>query len=261
MSSEFTLYTFKMSLWAAAPRVAIHELGLHNVKQVEIDLSKAENFSPSYLKINPNHTVPALEVKDGEKKESFDSTGSVVDYLNSIAGHKLSIPEKQAEIDAFLKAMHEEGDVGNPLFFTSGSPEELESKRGFIVPFIENRIRGWETYTKEAPQYAELYQNNIRASQAALEIYQGIVDPQLMFKQNKGLWESAQQFLDKAENILKSNGDYLFGTYSVADVHFTPYLHRLGLVRKPEQVFENRPALKSYYERVQSRPSFSKTFN
>ncbi|KAG1448047.1 hypothetical protein G6F56_009060 [Rhizopus delemar] len=261
MSSELTLYTFKLSLWAGAPRLAIHELDIPNVKQVEVDLSKAENFSPSFLKINPNHTVPALSIQTKDKKEHLDSTKSVIEYLDSLGGHKLSLPERRVDIDEFLKAMHEEGDVGNPLFFTAGSPEELTAKKDLIVPFLENRIKGWETYAKEAPEHADLYQKNIQATQGALAVYNGDVDAEGMFATNKKLWESGQQFLDKVESLLSTNGDYVFGQYSIADIHLTPYLYRSTLVRKPEQVFENRPALKAYYERVKARPSFSKTFD
>ncbi|CEI96236.1 hypothetical protein RMCBS344292_10402 [Rhizopus microsporus] len=117
MSPKLTLYTFKLSLWAAAPRVAIHELNIPNVKQIEVDLSKAENFAPSYLKINPKHTVPTLEVEEenGEKKY-YDDTTSIIKYLDSLTGNTLSISQKKTEIDAFLKEMHEKADVEEHRF-------------------------------------------------------------------------------------------------------------------------------------------------
>lgn len=260
MSPNLTLYTFKLSLWAGAGRLAVHELDIPNVKFVEIDLSKAENFSPEYLKINPNHTVPALQIEENGKTEFKDDTKSVVEYLDSLAGNKLALPQKKSEIDSFLKHMHEEADVGNPLFFTSGNPEELKAKKDIIVPFVEGRIKGWETYAKQAPEHADLYNKNIKESKAVIETYtSGNADQ--MFAANKHLWEVGQKFLDKAESSLKENGgDYLFGSYSVADIHFTPYLYRDLIVRKPDEVFANRPTLKAYYERLQARPSFKKTF-
>ncbi|CAO3647424.1 unnamed protein product [Mucor fragilis] len=259
MSPNLTLYTFKLSLWAGVPRLAVNELDIPNVKQVEVDLSKAENFSPEYLKINPNHTVPALEIDQDGKKSYLDDTKSVVEYLDKLAGNKLSLPEKKAEIDEFLKHMHEEGDVGNPLFFTSGNQQELEAKQDIVPPFLEGRIKGWETYLKQAPEHEALYKKNIEETKGLLNYYKS-GKPEEMFALNKKLWEAGQEFLNRAEELLKKNGDYLFGTYSVADVHFTAYLFRDLLVRKPEQVFENRPNLKAYYERLQARPSFKKTF-
>lgn len=260
MSPNLTLYTFKLSLWAGVPRTAIAELNIPNVKLVEVDLSKAENFSPEYLKINPNHTVPALEIEENGKKSYLDDTKSVVEYLDKLAGNKLSLPEKKAEIDAFLKHIHEEGDVGNPLFFTAGSQEEIDAKKPIVPPFLEGRIKGWEEYKKQAPEHAALYDKNIAETKGLLSNYTG-GNPEQMFALNKKLWEAGVKVLNEAEGLLKKNGDYLFGTYSVADVHFTAYLYRDLLVRKPEQVFENRPLLKAYYERLQARPSFQKTFD
>ncbi|KAI8082629.1 uncharacterized protein B0P05DRAFT_537784 [Gilbertella persicaria] len=259
MSAELQLYTFKLSLWAGAARLAVNELNIPGVKQVEVDLSKAENFSPEFLKINPKHTIPALEVIEHGSKRYLDDTKSVVEYLDKHTGNSLSLPEKQAEIDTFLKEIHEDADVGNPLFFTSGNPEELQAKKNDVVPFLENRIKGWETYSKQAPEHTELYNKNIQETKGLLGFYTG-PNPQPMFDLNKKLWESGSKFLDHVESLLKQNGDYVFGTYSVADIHLTPYLFRMLLVRKPEEVFGNRPHLKAYYERVQSRPSFKQTF-
>ncbi|KAI9487196.1 MAG: hypothetical protein EXX96DRAFT_552183 [Benjaminiella poitrasii] len=260
MAPQLTLYTFKLSLWAGAPRLAINELDIPNVKMVEVDLSKAENFSPSYLKINPNHTVPALEIDKEGKKEYLDDTKSVIEYLDRLTGNTLSLPEKKSEIDSFLEEMHDKADVGNPLFFTSGNAEELEAKKKDIIPFLEGRIKGWESYLKETSEHADLYTNNINETKALLANYTG-GNAEQMFALNKHLWEVGSKFLDTAESILtKNGGDYLFGTYSVADIHFTPYLFRNLLVRTPEQVFANRPNLKAYYDRIQARPSFKKTF-
>lgn len=260
MSPNLTLYTFKLSLWAGVPRLAVHELDTPNVKFVEVDLSKAKNFSPEFLKINPNHTVPALEIDDNGSKQYLDDTKSVVDYLNQLSGNKLSVPDKQSEIDAFLNHMHGEGDVGNPLFFTAGSPEELEAKKAIVPPFLQGRLKAWEAYLNEAPEHAELYNKHITETKGLLANYTG-GNPEGMFATNKKLWEAGSKFLDSAEAILKQHGgDYLFGTYSVADVHFTPYLFRDLLVRQTDQVFANRPLLKDYYKRVQGRPSFRKTF-
>ncbi|KAI7894697.1 uncharacterized protein EV154DRAFT_497589 [Mucor mucedo] len=260
MSPQLTLYTFKLSLWAAAARLAVHELDIPDVKFVEIDLSKAENFSPEFLKINPNHTIPTLEIIEDRKKEIKQDTTSVVEYLDTLAGNRLSIPDHKDAIDAFIKEMHDDADVGNPLFFTSGSPEELEAKKSIIIPFLQGRIDGWKKYIRESPSHAILYTKNIVESEVMLKIYETGTAASPMFGMNKNLWETGQKFLNKAESLLKAHGSFLFDQYSVADVHFTPYLYRLLLVRKPEEVFEKRPLLEAYYKHLQARPSFEKTF-
>lgn len=118
MTLNLTLYTFKTSLCGAAPRLAINELNVSNVKQIEIDITNARNFSPSYLNISRKHTVSALEIDEDSSKKCLNDTISVIYYLNEIAGSKLSIPEKKAEIDEFIREMHEEADIGSILFFS-----------------------------------------------------------------------------------------------------------------------------------------------
>lgn len=260
MSPQLTLYTFKLSLWAASGRLAVYELDIPNVKFVEVDLSKAENFSPDFLGINPNHTIPTLEVIEDRKKEIMKDTTSVVNYLNTLAGNQLSVPDHKDAMDDFIKEMHDSADVGNPLFFTSGSPEELEAKKSIIIPFLQGRIDAWKNYIKESPSHAVLYTKNIVESQVMLKVYETGTAAGPMYSMNKNLWETAQKFLNKAERLLKAHGSFLFGQYSVAEIHFTPYLHRLLLVRQPEQVFEKRPLLEAYYKSLQARPSFEKTF-
>jgi glutathione S-transferase len=260
MSPQLTLYTFALSLWAGAGRLGVYELDIPNIEFVQVDLSKAENFSPEFSKINPHHTIPALKINDNGKEDVKTDTKSVVDYFNTLAGKKLDVPDKKAEIDAFLKHMHEEADVGNPLFVLPGSPEELAAKKDMVTGFLSGRIQGWENYIKVAPEHADLYNKNIKEAQGLIYAYTSGHADQL-YALNKQLWEAGQAFLDKAEALLKANGDFLFGKYSVAEIHFTPYLFRDLLVRKPEQVFENRPNLEAYYKRLQARPSFAKTFN
>ncbi|KAG0761243.1 hypothetical protein G6F57_007923 [Rhizopus arrhizus] len=163
MTLKLTLYTFKVSLWGAAPRLTINELNISNVKQIEIDISNARNFSPSYLHINPKHTVPALEIDEDGSKKYLNNTTSVIHYLNEIA---------------------------------------------------------------EPPRYVDVYHKSIQESQSVLNVYQGISDTKTMFARNMQLWEVGKKILDKAESLLNSNGDYLFGRHSVADLHFVPYLFR-----------------------------------
>jgi hypothetical protein len=44
------VYTFPPSLWAAVPRLIIEEKAIPDIKYINVDLSKAENFSPEFTK-------------------------------------------------------------------------------------------------------------------------------------------------------------------------------------------------------------------
>ncbi|ORY93097.1 hypothetical protein BCR43DRAFT_526710 [Syncephalastrum racemosum] len=262
--SNLKLYTFPPSLWASVPRLLIAEKHIKDIEYATIDLSKAENFSPSYLEINPNHTVPALEITDKNGRKTFlDDSIQVCDYLDQVSGEpRLYRADKSADIDAYLNEMHGKADVGNPLFFTSKDDAELAGKKGTIVPFLEGRIEGWRKYKQEAPQHQQLYDQNIQATQAMIDAYTGKADPKNMYETSRQCWAAAEAFMDKSEQILgRSSGEWLFGEYSLADVHLTSYMFRMLLVKKPEEVFEGRPKLKAYYERVQKRSSFAATFS
>ncbi|KAK4688502.1 hypothetical protein P7C73_g1600, partial [Tremellales sp. Uapishka_1] len=69
------LYSWPTSVWSTVPLLCLHEKGYspdeYIVKQV--DITKGENFSPSYLKINMNGTIPTLVVP------TIETTGSEVD--------------------------------------------------------------------------------------------------------------------------------------------------------------------------------------
>ncbi len=109
---------------------------------------------------------------------------------------------------------------------TSGSKQKLEVKKIGQTGFLENRIQYLQAYLKEPPRYVDVYHKSIQESQSVLNVYQGISDTKTMFARNMQLWEVGKKILDKAESLLNSNGDYLFGRHSVADLHFVPYLFR-----------------------------------
>lgn len=163
-------------------------------------------------------------------------------------------------IDEYVKDMHKNADVGNVLCFTSRDEAELAKKKDLIVPFLEGRLQGWHQYREQAPEYKNLYEQNIKSTQTAIAQYKGEADPKRLFDTNARMWSMAVAFLDKTEKLLKeSKGDYIFGDYTLADVHLTAWLYRQVLVRGEEN-FQGRPALKAYYDRVKSRPSFKETW-
>ena len=86
-----TLYSFPLSLWATAPRIALIEKGYTptDVEIKTVDLLKAENYAPQYLRINPNGTIPTLVVPLSEttspevatKFRALTDTISILEFL------------------------------------------------------------------------------------------------------------------------------------------------------------------------------------
>ncbi|KAF7724493.1 hypothetical protein EC973_000943 [Apophysomyces ossiformis] len=262
------LYTFKLSLWAAVPRLLIAEKAIPNVEEVDVDLSKAENHAPDYLKMNPHATVPTLEVINHKDVHTIltDSI-TVTEYLDQQAGSPLH-PEggekERREMEELIQAMHGRYDLGNQVFFTSGSLSEIETKRSLISPFLQGRIEAWKSYAAADGTTSEdrtRYERLIQETEPMLAVYQGTTSPSSMFDINRKYWDTLTEFLDQIESRLqKDDRPYLTGQrYTLADIHFTPYLHRLAIIN-PDIVFQNRAALIGYYERVKRRDSFAVVF-
>lgn len=79
----YTLY-YSPGVCSMSVHVAMEELGL-DFKAHKIDLSKGEQRSPEYLKINPRGQVGALQTPDGLVTEN----AAMIIYLNDKHGHKL----------------------------------------------------------------------------------------------------------------------------------------------------------------------------
>ncbi|KAL0058172.1 hypothetical protein AAF712_015164 [Marasmius tenuissimus] len=87
-----------------------------------VDLIKGENFDPEFIKLNPNATLPTLEV-DGQV---YTSTFEVVQYLIKRSGKDIKPGHKE-----LLDKIHEERlNVLNPNFalLLSRSEEERKAK-------------------------------------------------------------------------------------------------------------------------------------
>lgn len=66
------LYSWRTSVWATVILLCLYEKGYSEDEYIvkEVDITKGENFSPAYLKINESGTVPTLVVP------SMDLTGT-----------------------------------------------------------------------------------------------------------------------------------------------------------------------------------------
>ncbi|KAI9303929.1 thioredoxin-like protein [Cunninghamella echinulata] len=257
------VYNFQPSLWAAVPRLIIEEKSIP-AEYIQVDLSKAENFSPEFLKINPQATIPVLV--DEEKDKKITDSITISHYLDEITGNTLTPFQEKEKIQKIVDYIHQH-DVGNPLFALFGSIGERDIKKGMVIPFLEGRIQGWEHYKTLNQGQATLYEQKIKETQPLLQLYhatstdESIYQP--IYQQYHQLSAVAIQVLNYLEQQLNEqsgNGNdkqYLVGnTYTLADVHATPVLFRLILVKGKEAVFDQRPSLKAYYDIISSRPNF-----
>lgn len=72
MSSNVTVYVARASAPCRAVLLLLKDLGIQHTV-VEVDLSKGEHLKKEFLELNPNHTVPTLEVKWDAESETAEA--------------------------------------------------------------------------------------------------------------------------------------------------------------------------------------------
>ena len=96
--------------------IALEELGLE-YKIIGVNIGAGDQFKPEFLKITPNHRIPAIVDSDGPGGKPFTlfESAAIMIYLSEKAGGKL-IPKDPAERYKCLEwMMFQMGGVG-PMF-------------------------------------------------------------------------------------------------------------------------------------------------
>jgi len=109
--------------------IMLEEIGLpYNV--IPINISKGDQFQPSFLKISPNNRMPAIVDPDGPdgKPISVFESGAILIYLAEKSGQLMPV-EPRARYDVLQWLMFQMGNVG-PMFgqanhFRSYAPEKI----------------------------------------------------------------------------------------------------------------------------------------
>ncbi|HKO86932.1 MAG TPA: glutathione S-transferase N-terminal domain-containing protein [Burkholderiales bacterium] len=122
--------------------IALEEMGLQ-FRVHPIDLSKDEQFAPSFLRISPNNKIPGIvdnEGPDGRPISMFES-GAILVYLAGKTG-KLLPKTVHGKYEALQWLMFQMGGIG-PMFgqlhhFLRAAPEQVPYA---IKRFSEERDR------------------------------------------------------------------------------------------------------------------------
>ena len=108
------------------PAIALEEMGL--AYQVhKIDISQGEQFSPEFVKLNPNSKIPAIT--DQDTGLSVFESGAILIYLAEKTG-KLLPTETEARFQVMQWLMFQMGSIG-PMFgqlghFRNAAPEKID---------------------------------------------------------------------------------------------------------------------------------------
>ncbi|KAF7306659.1 GST N-terminal domain-containing protein [Mycena indigotica] len=136
------LYVFAGSVWAAAAELAIAELGYTepNLIVKTVNLIEGENFSPDFIKKNPNATLPTLE-EDGK---FYTTTADVIAVLVKDA------PNKVKAGTSIVQTIHDDKYDPNFAMLLTRNEEELAIKsKGLAGLFLGNRQKALEKYLQD----------------------------------------------------------------------------------------------------------------
>ncbi|KAI0793432.1 hypothetical protein C8Q75DRAFT_731156 [Abortiporus biennis] len=271
--SKPVLYVFGLSVWAAAPQLAIVELGYapDAIKQKVVNLAEGANFTPGFLKLNPNATLPTFTSVDGK---NFTNTYDVIKYLAQHAPKKVAPGDK-----AFLDRIHEDSIDPNFIIFAVRNEEELKAaSSGFPHTFLENRQSSLikNSQTPEAAPFKAFYDAKIPVNGGLLDLFSGKAsesDKKAFFELSAKHWENISNFIvNELPTVLPDSGFIGGEIPGEADFHLGAWLARVAHIlggknaQGEYKVFEKETKVPvptkvaAYFDAWVTRPSWQQVY-
>jgi glutathione S-transferase len=229
-----TLYDFGNSVCCQKVRITMRAKGLA-WESVKVDLFKAEQYDPKYLKLNPKGIVPTL-VHDG--KPIIEST-LICEYLDDAFPQPRFIPDDpwlRARMRLWSKMVDEglfEGvtEISFSAMFRErmrNMPEDIRERRFRNIGDPRRRDRFMSTY--------EL----------------GVRSP--FVKHGIAAYERAFGML---EDTLSETGPWILGADpSLADINLMPFAARLDYLGLLHLWIQDRPRVTAWWKLAREWPSF-----
>ncbi|KAJ8469142.1 hypothetical protein ONZ45_g2335 [Pleurotus djamor] len=242
-SSKPKLYTFGGSVWSAAPELAIRELGYSSddINTETVNLVLGENFKPSFIKINPNATLPTLEAGG----QVYTNTNDVIDYLVKHAPKNVKTGNPE-----FIKEVHEDSIDPNFALLLARNPEELSAKVASLpYTFVYNRQVALKeaAASEEGKEFAQFYAAKIAGNGGLLDIYEGRVPADAFFKQSQDHFANVVSYLSNSiPKRLPAESVFIGGsTPGEDDFHLAAWLARIAATSGAVKTEEGLEALKN----------------
>lgn len=228
------LYHSSTSVCAIKARLTLEEKQLAWESEL-LDLQRGDQHRPEYLKLNPNAVVPTL-VHDG--KVLIEST-LIIEYLDEAFPQSALMPADpylRAQARLFMKKIDDylHASTSTVTFaaafrrhFQRLAPQELQARLARIPD----------------PAYRERQQ---------LSIEQGLEAPHVA-----PALRNFDRYFGDMESALAQTRFLAGDTYSLADAAATSYVNRAAMLGM-HTLIEKRSRLADWYERIRSRPSFSR---
>jgi len=241
--SKPVLYTFPGSVWAAAPELAIAELGI-DADSSEVNLFEGANFNPEFLKLNPNATLPTLT----HEGKSYKSTAEVIDYLLSISSTKVA-PET-----SITKVVHEDSIDPNFSMVAARNDEELTQVSGNLGNvFNTSRLGHLKKYaaTPEGQVHKAFYDKQITKLEGLQAVLNGQAPDdgkQQFFSKCSALWDGIKVFIVETLPTAITEGPFIGGVRpGVDDFHVGAWIARIAFVSGAQKSEEGLSALEKKF--------------
>ncbi|HZD91965.1 MAG TPA: glutathione S-transferase family protein [Pseudolabrys sp.] len=228
------LYDFGNSVCCQKVRITLREKGLA-WESIPVDLFKAEQFDPRYLKLNPKGLVPTL-VHEGN---AIAESTLICEYIDDAFPEpplKPADPAGRARMRMWSKFVDEglfEGitEISFSAMFRErmkNMPEEIREVRFRNIGDPRRRDRFMSTYEH------------------------GVQSPFVLHA--IGAYERAFKYM---EETLAEGGPWLMGEQvTLADINMMPFVARLAYLGLLDVWVSDRPHIRAWWDRVQAWPSF-----
>lgn len=229
-----TLYQYGNSVCAQKVRVTLCEKGL-SWETRNVDLFRAEQYSPEYLKLNPKGLVPTL-VHDGVPV--IEST-LICEYLEDAFPSPRLAPEQPLEC-ARMRLWSKAVDEGLHEGITEISFSAMfrEAMKGMTEEQRQTRFRNVGD-PKRRDRFMSTYELGIDSPYVTWAV---------------GAFEKMFANLDQA--LAPGGGWILASGYSLADINLVPYVARLDYLTLLDIFTGERPAARAWWERARERASY-----
>jgi glutathione S-transferase len=230
------LYDFGNSVCCQKVRVTLVEKGLRWEAR-KVDLFKAEQYDPEYLKLNPKGVVPTL-VHDGVP--IIEST-LICEYIDETFPDPPLVPKHPAD-RARMRVWGKLVDEGlfDGIADLSFSAMFRERMRGMPPDLREMRFRNVGD-PRRRDRFVSTYEHGVQSP----FVLHGIAAYERAFK--------------LMEQTLAERGPWLVGkSPTLADINLMPFVARLSYLGLLECWGASRPRINEWWERVQRWPSFQR---
>ena len=227
------LYHNDMSTCAKKVRLALAEKGL-DWTGYHLDLRAGDAQKPAYLALNPGGVVPTL-VDDGAVIIESTVINEYIDDTYPDPPLRPRNPLERARMRLWTKQLD----------------EGVHAATGVISSCIAFRHQHLKKTPEQIADFLAGIPNVERRERTRQAIELGVESPQF-----PDAIRRFEKLLGDMEAALADHDWLAGGSYSLADVNYTPYMIRLEHLRLGAMI-DRRPKVKAWSERLKERPSWT----